>query len=125
MEIVQFLPSKKFSSIITMKDGLQYTGRIQTEEEISIIWGTSQSLNQTSLLHLCFMNPKHLSGPYSSFSLSHKRTTTKIWQTVVCCCTAISIKIMDNFSIDAFIMAFTRFACDQGYPKKLYCDGGS
>ena len=65
-----------------------------------------------------------LSGP---FSPSHKRTTTKIWLTVFCCCTtsAVSIKIMDNYSTDAFIMVFTRFVCDQGYPKKLYCDGGS
>ena len=68
-----------------------------------------------------------LSGPYSAFSPLHKRKTIKIWLTVFCCCTtsATSIKVMDNYSTDAFIMSFTRFACDHGFPRKMFCDSGS
>ena len=32
---------------------------------------------------------------------------------------------MDDYSTDSFILSFTRFACNHGYPKKLYCDSGS
>eukprot|EP00111_Clytia_hemisphaerica_P013818 TCONS_00040666-protein len=32
---------------------------------------------------------------------------------------------MTDYSTDSFILSFTRFACHCGYPKKLYCDGGS
>ena len=68
-----------------------------------------------------------LSGPYYAYSPLHKRTTVKIWLTVFCCCTtsAVSIKVMDDYSTDGFIMSFIRFACTYGFPKRLYCDGGS
>ena len=68
-----------------------------------------------------------LSGPYQAYSPLHKRTTIKIWLTVFCCCatSAVGIKVMDDYSSDAFIMSFTRFARDHGFPKKLYCDSGS
>lgn len=68
-----------------------------------------------------------LSGPYNAFSPLHKRTTVKVWLTVFCCCTtsAVNIKMMDDYSTDYFIMSFTRFACDHGFPLKIFCDSGS
>ncbi|XP_066915555.1 uncharacterized protein [Clytia hemisphaerica] len=32
---------------------------------------------------------------------------------------------MDDYSTDAFLQSFIRFASNHGYPKKLFCDGGS
>jgi len=68
-----------------------------------------------------------LSGPHQSYSPHHKRTTVKIWLVVFCCCStsAVSIKVLDDYSSTAFIQAFTRFASDNGFPKRLLCDEGS
>ena len=68
-----------------------------------------------------------LSGPYLSFHPQNKRKTVKIWLTVFCCCatSAVSIKVMDNYATDSFLQSFIRFSCDHGYPKELFCDGGS
>ena len=68
-----------------------------------------------------------LAGPYLSYSNHHKRTTVKVWLIVFCCSTtsAVKIKIMDDYSTSAFIMAFQRFACDVGFPKLLLPDEGS
>ena len=74
-----------------------------------------------------FYTQVDLSGPYLSYSTHNKRATVKIWLVVFCCCStsATSIKVMDNYSTPSFIMAFTRFSCNHGYPKKLLCDEGS
>jgi len=32
---------------------------------------------------------------------------------------------MDDYSTTSFLMSFTRFACDNGYPKTMYVDRGS
>lgn len=68
-----------------------------------------------------------LSGPYSAYSPLHKRTTVKVWLAVFCCCTtsSVSIKMMDDYSAEAFIMAFIRFSSSYGFPKRLFCDSGS
>jgi len=68
-----------------------------------------------------------LSGPYQSYSPQHKRTTVKIWLIVFCCCStsAVDIKVMDDYSTTSFIQAFTRFACDHGFPKRLLSDESS
>ena len=68
-----------------------------------------------------------LSGPYLAYSPLHKRTTVKIWLAVFCCCTTstTSIKTMDDYSSESFIMAFMRFSSSYGFPKKLFCDSGS
>ena len=67
-----------------------------------------------------------LVGPFLAYSYHHKRTTIKIWLIVFCCATtsATKIKVMEDYSTTAFIQAFTRFACDVGYPKRVLADGG-
>ncbi|XP_066928653.1 uncharacterized protein [Clytia hemisphaerica] len=74
-----------------------------------------------------FYSQIDLSGPYLAYQPQNKRKTIKIWLVVLCCCStsAVSIKTMDDYSATSFIMAFTRFACDRGFPKKLLCDEGS
>ena len=66
-------------------------------------------------------------GPFSSYSNINKRTSVKIWFTIFCCCTtgAVDIKVMEDYSTTSFILAFIRFACKIGYPKKLLLDAGS
>ena len=68
-----------------------------------------------------------LAGPFLSYSNHHKRTTVKIWFIIFCCSTttAVKIKVMEDYSTTSFMQAFTRFACDVGYPKKLLVDEGS
>ena len=60
-----------------------------------------------------------LPGPFKSYSAHHKRTVIKMWFAVFCC-TATStecIKVMEDYSGDAFVHAFIRLSCEVGYPK--------
>ena len=68
-----------------------------------------------------------LTGPFMAYSNHNKRKTIKIWLTIFCCTSTstVAIKVMDDYSTSAFLMSFSRFACDSGYPKKLYVDRGS
>lgn len=76
----------------------------------------------------CFyISQVDLCGPFRAYSHHHKRATIKIWLVVFCCnttsCTAI--KTMEDYSSTAFIQAFVRFSCENGYPKLLLSDEGS
>ena len=68
-----------------------------------------------------------LCGPFQCYSYHHKRTTIKIWLLVFCCATTSTtiIKVMEDYSTQAFIQSFIRFSCDVGYPKTLLVDAGS
>ena len=52
-----------------------------------------------------------LFDPFNSYSNHNKRATVNIWLVVFCICTtsAVSIKIMDNYSTSDFLIAFIRF----------------
>ena len=66
-------------------------------------------------------------GPFNSYSNVNKRASTKIWFVVFVCCTtgAVDLKVTEDYTTDAFILAFTRFSCKVGYPRKLLPDAGS
>ena len=66
-------------------------------------------------------------GPFKAYSSHHKRTTIKIWQIVYCCMSTstTNIKVMDDYSTQAFIQSFVRFSCEVGYPKFMLIDEGS
>ena len=66
-------------------------------------------------------------GPFKAYSLHHKRTTIKIWLIVYCCIatSTTNIKVMDDYSAQAFIQSFIRFSCEVGYPKFVMIDEGS
>ncbi len=68
-----------------------------------------------------------LAGPFLAYSSHNKRTTIKVWLLVICCTTtsATNIKTMESSTTGAFLQAFTRFACEVGYPKRVLADGGS
>ena len=46
---------------------------------------------------------------------------------IFCCCVtgAVDIKVCEDYSTISFVLAFIRFTCKLGYPKKLLPDAGS
>ena len=80
-----------------------------------------------SLLPLHLISHRWTDGPFKAFSYHNRRSTIKIWIIVFCCTvtSTTSIKVMEDYSSTSFIHAFTRFACEVGYPKVLLADGGS
>ena len=67
-----------------------------------------------------------LFGPFDSYDLTNKRKSNNIWFFIFCCVTtsAIDIRVMEDYSTDAFLLAFIRFACRVGHPKLLMPDEG-
>ena len=68
-----------------------------------------------------------LCGPFDSFSNANKRAKVNIWIVVFCCSATGSVdcKVLEDYSTDAFILAFIRFSCRYGYPRSLLPDYGS
>ena len=68
-----------------------------------------------------------LCGPFKSYSLQHRRTTIKVWiLTLVCSTTGMTnLKVMEAYDVTQFLLAFSRFACEVGYPKVVLIDAGS
>ena len=62
-----------------------------------------------------------LAGPFKPYSAHHKRTVIKMWFAVFCCTatSTVCIKVMEDYSSDAFVQAFIRLSCEVGYPKRL------
>ena len=68
-----------------------------------------------------------LFGPYNAYSNANKRATVKVWFVIFCCCAtrAVDIKVAEDYSTSSFILAFIRFSCKVGYPRKVLPDAGS
>ena len=100
--------------------------RYLMKKTVDVAMGPVSKLNLT-IAPAFYASQVDLCGPFSAYSPHHKRTTIKIWLLVFCCATTstTSIKVMDDYSTQSFIMGFTRFSCEVGYPKILLCDGGS
>ena len=66
-------------------------------------------------------------GPFKSYSNVNKRATSKIWFVVFCCCVTggIDVKVCEDYSAISFVLAFIRFSCKVGFPRKLLIDPGS
>jgi hypothetical protein len=73
-----------------------------------------------------YVSQVDLCGPFLSYSPQHKRTTIKVWLVVFCCVTtsATKIMVMETYCTTSFLQAFSRFACQVGYPKRLLTDEG-
>lgn len=100
--------------------------RILRKKRLEVVMGPRHDGN------LCIAPAFHstqvdICGPFDSFSNANKRATVKIWFVVLCCIAtgAVDIKIMEDYSTDAFILAFIRFSCRYGYPCSLLPDPGS
>ena len=85
---------------------------------------STHNLNVAPPFYVCQTD---ICGPFKAFDLCIKRKTIKIWLIVFCCATTstTSIKVMEDYGTESFILAFIRFACDAGYPKMLLVDEGS
>ena len=68
-----------------------------------------------------------LAGPFKAYSPHNKRTTVKVYFGVFCCTTttSVNIKVLEDYTTSAFLLAFTRFSCEVGYPKLMMIDEGS
>ena len=68
-----------------------------------------------------------ITGAFKAYDPTSKRKTTKLWFVVYCCATTatINVKVMEDYSTTAFILAFIRFTSEVGYPKNLQVDEGS
>ena len=66
-------------------------------------------------------------GPFNSYSNVNKRAAAKIWFVIFCCCVtgAVDVKVAADYTTESFILAFLRFSCKVGFPRKLMPDAGS
>ena len=90
--------------------------RILRKKRLEVVMGPKHDGN------LCIAPAFHstqvdVCGPLESFSNANKRAKLKIWFVVFCCSAtgAVDIKVMDDYSTDAFVLAFIRFSCRYGY----------
>ena len=85
---------------------------------------SSDNLNIAPAFYTCQVD---LCGPFDAYSPANKRATLKVWFVVFCCSVtgAVDCRIMEDYSADAFLLAFIRFSCRFGYPKSLKIDEGS
>ena len=90
------------------------------------------TMGPASNLQLCVAPPFYvtqvdLCGPFISYSSHNKITKLKVWIAVFVCATTgtTSLKIMEGYDTAQFLLAFSRFSCELGFPKKLLTDQGS
>ena len=62
-----------------------------------------------------------LCGSFLAYSRHNRRTTVKVWiVTFVCATTGMTnLKIMEGYDTTQFLLAFSRFSCEAGFPKLL------
>ena len=85
------------------------------------------STDNLNIAPVFFTCQADICGPFDAYSPANKRATLKVWFVVLCCSVsgAVDCRIMENYSTDAFLLAFIRYACRFGYPKSLKIDEGS
>ena len=100
--------------------------RFLHKQDVKVAMGPKHESN-LCIAPAFFNTQVDLCGPFDSYSNVNKRAKVKIYLVVFCCSTtgATDIKVMEDYSTDAFIMAFIRFSCRYGYPSTLYPDPGS
>ena len=93
-----------------------------TDVEMGLI--SKLSITIASAFHV---TQADICGLFKAYSLHHKRTKIKLWLIIYCCISTstTNIKVMDDYSAQAFIQAFIRFSCKVGYPKFMVIDEGS
>jgi len=68
-----------------------------------------------------------LMGPMTARCRHNHRSTVKVWTVVFKdpASTAVSAHVMQGYSTDEFLQAYTRFAARYGHPARVYIDEGS
>ena len=100
--------------------------RILEKATIEVAMGPKDS-SQLCIAPAFYNTQVDLCGPFDYIPDGNKRATLKLWFSVFCCSTtgATDIKVMMDYTTDAFVLAFIRFACRYGFPGNLYPDAGS
>ena len=100
--------------------------RILEKRAIKVAMGPLQNAN-LCIAPAFYYSQVDICGHFNAYSNVNKRATIKIWFVVFCCCVtgAVDCRLMEDYSADSFVLAFIRFACRFGYPKKLLTDEGS
>ena len=100
--------------------------RILEKQAVKVAMGPVQNVNMC-VAPAFYSSQVDICGPFNSYSIANKRAVSKIWFVVFCCCTtgAVDCRLMENYSTEAFVLAFIRFSCRFGYPKLLLPDEGS
>ena len=100
--------------------------KIMNKKAIYVAMGPVSNDNMC-IAPACFISQVDIFGPFQSYSNVNKRATIKNWFTIFCCYTtgAVDIKVVENCSTSSVMLAFVRFACKVGYPKKLLSGSGS
>ena len=75
-----------------------------------------------------FFTQMDICGHFDAYS-EHKqyKSTVKVWCLVMKCCVTMAchVAVMEKYSTDSFIAAFSRFVSLRGVPQRLYIDQGS
>ena len=89
-------------------------------------------MGQLPSSRLCVAPPYYytqvdIAGHFTAYSKHNKRTSLKVWIIVYVCATTgmTNLKIMEGYDTTQFLLTFSRFACEAGYPKYLLADKGS
>ena len=89
-------------------------------------------MGQLPSSRLCVAPPYYytqvdITGPFIAYSKHNKRTTLKVWIIVYVCATTgmTNLRIMEGYDTTQFLLTFSRFAMEVGYPKHLLADSGS
>ena len=100
--------------------------RFLAKKAVEISMGPVHSDN-LNIAPAFYVSQVDIFGPVDTYSKANTRAKVKLWFAVFCCCTtaAIDVRTMGDYSTEAFILSFTRFACKVGFPKKLMPDAGS
>ena len=100
--------------------------RILRKKRLEVIMGPKDEGN------LCIAPAFHttqvdICGPFDFYSHVKKRAKAKCYFVVFCCSAtgAVDIKIMADYTTDAFVFAFIRFSTRYGFPCSLLPDPGS
>ena len=114
-----------FSLATTIKQGCRKC-RILNKNSIDVAMGPLQDVN-LCIAPAFYASQVDIFGPFKSKSIANKRATIKVWFVIFCCCTtgAIDIRVLEDYSTDAFVQGFIRFTCRVGYPRYLLPDPGS
>ena len=114
-----------FSLASSIKHGCKRC-RILNKNSVDVAMGPIQDVN-LCIAPAFYASQVDIFGHYKSYSCANKRATIKVWFLIFCCCTTggVDIRVLEDYSTDAFVQGFIRFSCRVGYPRYLLPDPGS
>ena len=80
--------------------------------------------NNLTIAPAFYLCQADICGPFNAYSPVNKHAMLKIWLIVFCCTVtgAVDGSVMENYTANAFVLAFVRFASRFGYPKTVMPD---